>query len=161
MIERLFIWMESWPFTTAIVSNEDVFAFTLGAHVLAMAMVVGTIAAVDLRLIGASARHHSASRLAAGILPWTWAAFCLACVTGILLFAPQAARYAQNGTFQLKFILLAAAGLNMLAFNILLARRANGWDQGQPPMVVRASGALSLGLWLGVLFAGRFIAYDF
>ena len=160
MITSLFTWMEGWPLTTAIVSSEQLFALTLGAHVLAMAMVVGTIAAVDLRLLGASARHHAAASFAAGILPWTWAAFALAATTGLLLFAPQAARYALNETFQIKFVLLALAGLNMLVFNFLIARRAPGWDEGPPPGLVRLSGGLSLLLWFSVLAAGRLIAYD-
>lgn len=159
-MEALFTWMESWALTTAIVSSEQLFALTLGAHVFAMAMVVGTVAAVDLRLLGASARHHGAAPFAAGILPWTWAAFGLASLTGLLLFAPQAARYAQNGTFQLKFALLALAGLNMLVFNLLTARRASGWEEGAPPVAVRIAGGASLLLWFSVLAAGRMIAYD-
>lgn len=161
MITSLFTWMEGWPLTTAIVSNEMLFALTLGAHVMAMAMVVGTVAAVDLRLLGASARHHAAASFAAGILPWTWAAFALVVTTGVMLFAPQALRYAANGMFQMKFILLALAGLNMLVFNLLIARRTAGWDEGPPPLAVRLSGGLSLLLWFSVLAAGRLIAYGF
>ena len=83
-----------------------------------------------------------------------------AIVSSEQLFAPQAARYAQNETFQIKFVLLALAGLNMLVFNFLIARRAPGWDEGPPPALVRLSGGLSLLLWFSVLAAGRLIAYD-
>jgi len=85
----------------------------------------------------------------------TWAAFAVAVVTGILLYFVQASRYTWNFAFQIKFLLLALAGINMLVFHYGVWRTVDGWDVGPPPAAARVAGFLSALLWLGVVYYGR------
>jgi len=51
-------------------------------HVLALALVFGSIVMVDLRLLGITSRDSPVSKLAAECLPYTWIAFICALITG-------------------------------------------------------------------------------
>ena len=71
-------------------------------HVLAISLVVGSIVWVDLRLLGVAGLTYPASRMTRELIPWTWAAFCVAAVTGTGLFMTRAGAYLENPAFQIK-----------------------------------------------------------
>ena len=93
------------------------------------------------------------------VLPWTWSAFTLAALAGLLLFSSKASQYLVNPFFRLKLLLLALAALNMLVFHFITARTIANWDQGTPPLSARAAGALSLVLWMAIVAAGRWMGF--
>jgi hypothetical protein len=129
-------------------------------HVLAITFVVGSIAAVDLRLLGLASRDRRFSRLNAEIVPLTWAAFAIALVSGGLLFSSKAVQYAANLSFELKMALLLLAGLNMSVFQLLTFRGVSVWDIGPAtPVRAKIAGALSLSIWTGVVICGRTIGF--
>ena len=130
------------------------------AHVIAAAIVVGCIAMLDLRLLWAASRERAVSTLSAEVLPFVWAAFAAAFITGLLLFMSAATRYGVNEPFLAKMALLLLAGLNMAAFHLLTAKRAHEWDEGRPPVwQARLAGGLSLLFWVGVIICGRWIGF--
>ena len=148
------------PFARAISDGATLFPWLECLHVLAIALVVGTIAVVDLRLLGYPAHRKSADRLIVELLPYTWVAFGIAAITGGLMFVSNAASYAHNVHFQWKLALILIAGINMAVFHLTLHRRIAEWDALHPPPVaVRAVGAMSLSLWIGVVFLGRWIGF--
>jgi hypothetical protein len=129
-------------------------------HVIALALVVGTIAVVDLRLLGLASLGSSVSRLCLDVLPWTWGAFILAVTTGSLMFVSHASDYFDNTAFRIKLLLLVAAGLNMLVFQLLTRPGIARWDRdASPPLPARLAGAISLTCWIAVVFFGRWIGF--
>src|SRR5476649_2184056 len=96
--------LEATSVATAIRENESLFPWVESVHVLAITLVVGSIAIVDLRLIGLASLERSLTRLTASVLPCTWAAFAVAAITGALLFSSNATGYAHNSYFQTKFV---------------------------------------------------------
>ncbi len=129
-------------------------------HVLALATVFGSIFMVDLRLLGVNARRTSVSKLSSEILPWTWAAFFLAALSGSLMFISRAPTYWANPQFEAKFAAMFLAGVNMAVFHFGVFRRVGEWDLSLPtPLAARAAAALSLGLWIAVIFMGRWIGF--
>lgn len=134
-------------------------------HVMALAIVFGTILMVDLRLLGYNV-HRSFKTLHRELLGWTWAAFGLAAVSGGLLLIVNATTYYRNTAFWLKMLVIVLAGVNMAVFEQITAKTASSWDKGvAPPTAARVAGALSILLWLSVIFLGRWIGftkgYDF
>ena len=124
-------------------------------HILGFALLVGSIASFDLR--AARAPTVDAVRaLAAGLLPVSRAGFALAVPMGLLLFTTEATAYLGNPVFLAKMALLALALLNVTWFHARLKRARDGEGSAG---ALRASALLSLGLWTGVLVAGRMIAY--
>jgi hypothetical protein len=135
-------------------------------HVMAVATVFGTIALVDLRLLGYPNVQRSFSRLHHELLQWTWIAFGIAFVTGVLLLFVNAVTYYRNTAFWLKMGVIVLAGINMLIFEYVTAKSVAKWDKRVlPPAAARTAGALSIIFWIGVIFLGRWIGftkgYDF
>lgn len=135
-------------------------------HVLAIAIVFGTILVVDLRLLGLPSTRRSFTRVSEEMVRLTWGAFGIAVVTGVLLFIVNATTYYDNTAFRLKLVAILAAGVNMAIFEGVTSKSAAAWDRDtRPPVSARAAGALSITLWTAVIFLGRWIGftkgYDF
>jgi hypothetical protein len=145
---------------TQVRENEFAFPWIESVHVLAITLVVGSIAILDLRLLGWASRDRAVTRLSADVLPVTWGAFGVAVLSGSLLFASNAPKYLENPYFRSKLVLLALAGLNMAVFQLLVRRDLAGWDAGGPtPRAARVAAALSLILWASVVACGRWIGF--
>ena len=89
-IDALLRALEATSVATVIRENESLFPWIESLHVLAITMVIGSIAIVDLRLIGLASLERAAARLTSDVLPCTWAAFAGAVITGSLLFSSNA-----------------------------------------------------------------------
>nr|WP_295834949.1 hypothetical protein [uncultured Azospirillum sp.] len=128
-------------------------------HILGLALLVGSIAAFDLRLMGLHA-GLPAGALSRLLLPVAVVGFVLVVPTGILLFISEATALARNPAFLVKMGLMLAALGNIALFHRGAGRRVAGWGGGgRPPPAARAAGAVSLLLWIAVLASGRLIAY--
>jgi hypothetical protein len=135
-------------------------------HVVSIATVFGTIFLVDLRLLGYPNVQRSFSRTHHELVRWTWAAFALAFASGVLMFMVNAVTYYRNTAFWLKMGVIIVAGINMLVFERVTAKSVASWDKGvMAPSAARLAGAISLVLWISVIFLGRWIGftkgYDF
>jgi hypothetical protein len=121
-------------------------------HIVGIALLMGNLVLVELRVwgLGANLPLPPLARLA---LRLSLLGFCIAAASGLMMFASQPADLLANRSFLVKMSLLALAGVNAAAFHIRggLARLDR---------TARAQTALSLGLWLGVIICGRWIAYQ-
>jgi hypothetical protein len=127
-------------------------------HVLSVCFVVGTIFFVDVRLMGFFG--GTSIRRAERILPYTWWAFLLAVISGTIFFMQQPSRYIHNEAFQIKFLLLALAGINLLVFHYGIWRSIGVWDDGRPtPGAAKTAGVISAVLWIAILFYGRLVPF--
>jgi hypothetical protein len=155
--------VQAWPIAGAIRGDTQatqwLFPIIETLHVIALTLVVGSIAMVDLRLLGIGSRESPVTRLTREVLPWTWTAWCLAAMFGSLLFISKATTYWHDLTFRLKFVCMALAAINMLVFHAGAYRRVLDWDIGEPPLGAKLAGALSLLLWIAVVFFGRWTGY--
>jgi len=122
------------------------------AHILGIALLVGGIVPLDLRLLGAW-QAVPAAPLAAVLVPMAVAGLVLMLATGPLMFAVQPGDYAGNPWFQVKLVVIVVA-----IANALLLRRVADWRQAIGGRV-RAAAILSIGLWLAAIFCGRMIAF--
>ncbi len=128
-------------------------------HLLGIGLLVGSIAILDLRLLG-FARALPVRRLASHILPWTAASFLLIVPSGFARFTAHAGDFISSPVFVLKMCLILAAGVNAAVFHAGVFRGAADWDVNRaPPAMARLSAALSLLLWIAVLSCGRLLAY--
>lgn len=129
------------------------------AHIIGIGLLFGSIAVVDLRLLGLS-RTISVRRLAAHVLPWTVASFAIIVPSGIAMFSAHASEFIASPVFVLKMCLIMAAGTNVAIFHAGVFRGSAAWDVNvAPPAAARAAAALSLLLWISVIACGRLLAY--
>jgi len=152
-------WLYDLPASEALRESDDVFPIIETAHVLGICLMVGTIATVDLRLMGAVLRGQPATRVSQALLPYTWAGFGLMLSTGLPLFAAEAAKLYGNPAFRVKLLLLLLAAGNALAFHRTTADKSGKWDSAAAvPLRVRVFAGTSLLCWFGIVVAGRLIA---
>jgi len=151
--------IERQPFAVAIARSSWLFPFFETAHVLALTLVVGSVAMMDLRLLGIGHRERRVSELTASLLPRTWAAFAVAASCGLLLFSSRAVTYYENIPFRIKMCCLGLAALNMLFFHGVIERDVASWDEGAPPLRARIAGGVSLLLWVTIVATGRWIGF--
>src|SRR5258708_39290754 len=114
--------VEASGLATRIREGFYLFPLLESVHVIALALVFGTITTIDLRLLGIASTQRSFKRMASEILKWTWAAFALAALTGSLMVITNARVYYHNFFFRTKMVLLALSGINMLVFELTAAR---------------------------------------
>ncbi len=151
--------IENWPISWAI-GGTAWFPFLESIHVIAAAFVVGSILTVDLRLLGVAATSYPISTLSKELVPWSWAAFVVATVTGLGMFITRAASHVVNPAFQWKIFLLALTGINMAYFHFHIYKHIARWDTASStPQQLKVIGSLSLFLWSGVMLAGRWVGH--
>jgi hypothetical protein len=146
----------------AVHIRDSLFAFPLieSTHVIGLTLVFGTIAIIDLRLLGLASTNRPFQRLAADTLKWTWVAFAVTAVTGALMFITNAVVYYGNAYFRAKIVLLLLAALNMLVFELTTRRTVAQWDRdASAPLLGRSVAAVSLVIWIGVIVTGRMIGF--
>ncbi|MCR9073769.1 MAG: hypothetical protein NXI18_18945 [Alphaproteobacteria bacterium] len=124
------------------------------SHVFGIALLVGGILPLDLRLLGAWPRVE-ASALISVLVPTAAVGLVLAVLSGVLLFAVRPVEYAANPAFLVKIVLLCIAAASAIATHLVWGR-----DLAQAPRTIQArAGAVSLVGWIGALVAGRMVAY--
>jgi len=128
-------------------------------HIFAISMVFGTIAIIDLRLLGLASTKRPYTEMARELLPWTWAGFFAAAICGSILILSRPTGYFDNEDFRLKFVCMGLAGLNMLVFQLITSKHVANWDRGRPPLAARVAGALSILLWIGVVYFARMTGF--
>jgi hypothetical protein len=159
-VASLLHWFERSSLAVSIAEASWAFPAIEAFHVLSLTLVIGTVAVVDLRLLGLASATQRYSAVSRNVLPWTWVAFCCAATSGFLMFITQAVAYSANVAFRIKLVLLLLVGLNMLVFELVVARRAADWDRGAPvPWQGKAAALLSLLLWISIVFFGRRVGF--
>lgn len=149
----------SW--SSQLLSSERLWMLIEGTHLITLMVFAGTILFVDLRLLGVALRTTPVSRVSESVLPWTVGGFLVLLATGSALFFSNPLEYYHNLAFRLKLVFLLAAALNIFWFHVRLQASRPEWDNAErPPARVRAAGATSIALWFLVIFAGRYMAYD-
>jgi hypothetical protein len=153
-------WLEQTPVGASVRQSLWLFPAVETVHLLGMTALVGTIAILDLRLLGFSMGRTPVSALAHRLLPWAWAGFAVQMFTGGLLFSSEATKMVANPAFRVKMFLIGLAGLHALVFHLAARNRMASWDErGNLPLAARCAGLVSILIWIGIVAAGRWIGF--
>jgi hypothetical protein len=129
-------------------------------HILGITLLVGPAFAFDLRLLGLANRVVPVTTAARYLLPISHVGLAIAFATGVALLSAQATVVANTGAAPWKFGLLILAGLNVPIFHDGVYRRVDEWtDSAVTPIAARAAAVVSMVAWMGVMLAGRLLAY--
>jgi hypothetical protein len=160
MIQEFCQWLYDTPLADTIRSSALAFPWLESVHVLAIALVLGSIAVADLRLLGVASVKRPVTKVLEEVLPITWVAFAVAAITGTAMFISNAVEYARNTPFQLKMLMLVLAGLNMLIFQLITYRGVGRWNDARAtPVGARLAGGFSLLAWISIVAFGRWIGF--
>ena len=153
-------WLEATWVGSSVRQSLWLFPAIETVHLLGMALLVGTVAAFDLRLLGWAMHRRRVSELAWRLLPWSWVGFFVQVITGAMLFSSEAVHVYANPAFRVKMMLIILAGVHALVFHLTIYRDVASWDDDRVmPAGARVAGLLSILIWIGVVAAGRFIGF--
>ena len=127
-------------------------------HFIGLTLLLGSIGAWDLRLLGVAAEVPIAAfhRL----VPWAVLGFAINAATGFLFLATYPDQYVYNSAFHVKMLCLALAGINVAVFYLLVFKPATApGGNGRTLPLARLAGAISLALWMTVIVCGRMITF--
>ena len=120
-------------------------------HLLGVALLVGNLVAFESRVLGWS-RELPVRALARLSLVLAMCGFGLVALSGLTMFAAHPGEMLANRAFVWKMGLVMLAGMNAALFHARAGlERLDG--------VARVQTLASLGLWIGAMICGRWIAY--
>lgn len=129
-------------------------------HILSVSAVMGSIVLIDLRVLGLALPSQRTSDLVRRLAPWTWWALPSLALSGLVFVFARPTRYFVNPVFGLKFSMLVPALILLLVFQRGSSGDEQFWEGSLARKVAaKAIAVVSLLLWIGVVLAGRWIAY--
>jgi hypothetical protein len=141
------------PASNPLNNNEWSFPLFECIHIAMFAMSVGTIAIVDLRMLGLAMRHQTPSQLLKDTWLWTMAGLVIVITSGLVIFTTDPLRYYYNWSFRYKCIALTVAVIYNYTIHSKVAR------SDPSPVVGGLVASFSLLLWISIVFAGLFYAF--
>lgn len=119
-------------------------------HYLTMFWFIGSIAVVDLRVMGVAAKKRNLAELAAQVFPWAWTGMVLAIVSGFFMFAADAGDWAPDPVFHVKLLMIT---LSVVA-TIIVQRGSPKWSQlSEIPTSAKIIALVCLLLWIGTILS--------
>ncbi len=153
-------WLRDTAIGEFVRNSTWAFPFLQSLHFIGMALLIGIVGAIDLRVLGL-ARSVPLAPLHR-LLPLAFIGFGLNLLTGIFFFCHDPWVYAFNAAFRLKMLLIVVAGLNALWFRLGVFLDLETWGAGiEASRLAQVISALSLLIWIAVITAGRYIAFTF
>jgi hypothetical protein len=144
---------KTWLGTTV---RDTVWAFPVieTFHLLALAVLLGTVLIVNLRAFGLGARYASGLQTARELEPWMLVSVAVLILSGIPMFLSEPMKCYESYSFPIKMGLLLLA----ILWHFTIQRK---WTA--PAAETRFKGKLaacfSIVLWLGIGMAGKGIPY--
>jgi cobalamin synthase len=162
MLDEFIQWLGNTPVSLVIQRVFWIIPTVQTVHILAISVVVASMAMFDLRLLRVAGRRNSIESYSRRFMPWLWGSLVVLVVTGSILIVGEPKRALGNVVFLLKMCMLATAIAVTLAFQAVLKRDLAGGGGDLKPAhfkIATMTGLLSLILWVGIVVAGRLIAY--
>lgn len=144
-------------FTDLMLVSKYWWAFMMDLHFIGLALLIGTVGILNLRVLGFEKRLTGASLHR--LMPWAMAGFGINVLTGTLAFIGMPSYYAFDAAFWLKILALLLLGLNAAVFYLTDAfESVERLGPGQEaPRLAKVVAGSSLFLWFAVITLGRYI----
>ena len=154
------LWVQRTPASRFVDEHAWAEPILQSAHILALAMLFGSVLMIGLRVLGLAGRSRTVAETARRFMPVVWWALLAMMVTGVGLILGDVVRNLTNPIFWTKMILIGIAAGLAFGFQSSVRRRAGAWDPAHRPRIaLRAAAAGVIALWCVIMAAGRLIAY--
>jgi hypothetical protein len=147
-------WLSATSFSQAIQVTTWAIPGIQTVHIICLALLFACAAVFSLRIAGRGLASEPLPMLAARFTRAIWYLLVVLLVTGLLLITAEPGRTITNPVFYTKMVLLAAA----IAVTLWLSAVARRQFERVSGVHVFMAG-VSMLLWIGIIFAGRLIAY--
>lgn len=155
---EIFVWLEQTSLAIWVGESLWGYPIALTSHSVGMAIMVGIVLVIDLRVAGRfSSLGFVGMRKALKI---AWCGFALNVISGFSLFTSQASYFATHPTFLIKIAAIILAVINAYLLQKMLTEKAEDWDGGvEVDKKAKVLAISSMVLWVTAIMAGRLIAY--
>lgn len=128
-------------------------------HIVCVSIVFGCAVMISLRLLGIG-KGRSISQLVDTLVPWMYRALVVLLLTGSVQTIAEPLRQFVTPAFWWKMVMIVCVLTLTIVFARAVRHNAARWDQAaMRPLSARVFALVSLGLWVGIIFCGRFIGY--
>lgn len=152
-LEAIFAALEQAAPVVALRESTLAYPLVNAVHIIGIALLFGSIVALDLRLLGWRQDAGPAEALTRLLVPVAITGLLIAIPAGLLMFATDARAYAASSLFQAKLAVIALAIVNALWLRATARRRPT------PRLRAAFTAAASILLWLGAIVLGRLVGY--
>jgi uncharacterized protein DUF6644 len=161
MVHQWADWISNTALSQGFQSEEWVVPTSQSIHILGLSVVFGCAVLINLRLLGiGAASGRSVSRLLDSLLPWIYRALVVLLLTGAVQTIAEPMRQFGATAFWLKMLMIPVVLGLTAAFARTVRRNPAKWDSAaNRPASAKVFALVSLGLWVGIIFCGRFIGY--
>jgi hypothetical protein len=128
-------------------------------HIAGVSVVFCCAVMISLRLLGFSASGRSVSQLVDTLIPWMYRALAVLLLTGVVQIIAEPVRQFVAPVFWWKMLMVICVLALTVRFARAVRRNAAQWDTADRPAQARWFALISLCLWVGIVFCGRFIGY--
>jgi hypothetical protein len=154
------VWLEATPLSLLLQTTTWVIPTVQTIHIVSISVVISSALVVHLHTLGLAMRSQSSAQLARRFLPWIWTALGVLLLTGTILVIGEPGRSLPNFVFQLKMVLVLVAVALTMCYQQPLRRDPIFWAATRTRRVsANTIAVVSLCVWVGIVFAGRWIAY--
>lgn len=153
-------WLGETPLSLTIQNVSWIIPTVQSTHIVCVAILFSSALMIDLRMLNLVGRSQPMAAYAARFMPWIWCTLIVLLLSGAILITGEPTRSLENPSFQLKMALLVLAMVMTLVIQRPLAGDAAYWDEiSRRKALAKVVAVVSLCLWVGIIFAGRWIAY--
>jgi hypothetical protein len=153
-------WLSETPVSQTIQNVSWIIPAVQITHIVCIAIVISSVFMMDLRLLNIAGRSQPTAAYAARFLPWIWYTLPILLVTGAILITGEPGRSLENPAFQLKMCLLIGAMITTAILQRPIGKEPAYWELTPGHKATgKVIAVISLVLWVGIVFAGRWIAY--
>jgi hypothetical protein len=152
-----FQWCYQTPVGETIRDSTWLFPVIEAFHLLGLGLTAGAVLIVDLCLLGVGLSRQPVAQLSAGAEPWLLGSLTLMLASGFPLFLSEAIKCYYSFPFWVKMTSLFL----VLLFTFTVRRRVTRTGLTSDwPLLARFTALISLGLWFGVAWGGRWIGFS-
>lgn|SRR5215471_8713323 len=165
MLEGFTEWLEQSPLTAVFSDTNQLSTWLIiptsqSIHIICVAVVMISVAIINLRLLGIAGNRQSFADLTGHLMPWVWTALIVLAITGAIQTIAEPSRELLNIGFRAKMIMLAIMVAIMMVYESTLKKDPHYWDQSRERRRTgKILASVSLVTWIGIVVAGRLIAY--
>lgn len=157
MVQAFCDWLSNTPVSLKIQTVLWIIPAVQTVHILSVSIVMASMAMLDLRLMGVAGKRQPISRMVDRFVPWVWRVLLILLATGVILTIGEPERELLNWAFRTKMAMVATVSLITLAVQLMNRRDDTFWENRR--IASATVGVVSLLLWVGIVTAGRWIAY--
>lgn len=152
-------WLSGTELSRFIARELWVIPSLQSVHILAIAALFSSSLFINLRLVGRADVGHAVAATTSRFLPWIWIAFVVLATTGLLLVIGEPKRELVSAPFWIKMGLIVVGLAATLWFQRTVSNDPDRWDRPERAGIARFYALGTLIVWIGVITAGRLIAY--